>query len=215
VAVHRGRGLPAGRAGARHRADARQRRARRCVRRGATGWRRLRCVVAREPAKRAAVTGVAGPRAPAVSRVVGGRRVAMSLVSLLLNLLWIVFGGLWMGLGWVIAPVVMAVHLCGFAWGPSRVSTPPRPPAAVRLQGGTARRIFRPRRRWHRPAWGDRQHRVAAARRMVAGARPPRHGGPTCRDHRGYPVRLGAPEARRAGAVADREGDRAGADLIS
>jgi Inner membrane component domain len=29
----------------------------------------------------------------------------MSLISLLLNLLWIVFGGLWMALGWVIAAV--------------------------------------------------------------------------------------------------------------
>src|SRR5262245_12079646 len=116
VAVHRARGLPAWRAGPRHCADARQRRARRCVRRGATGWRRLRCVVAGEPAKRAAVTGVAGPRAPAVSRVVVGRRVAMSLISLLLNLLWIVFGGLWMALGWVIAAVVMAITIVGLPW---------------------------------------------------------------------------------------------------
>jgi len=35
-----------------------------------------------------------------VSRVVVDRRVAMSLVSLLLNLLWIVCGGLWRALGW-------------------------------------------------------------------------------------------------------------------
>jgi hypothetical protein len=35
--------------------------------------------------------------------VVLGRGVAMSVISLLLNLLWIVFGGLWMALGWVIA----------------------------------------------------------------------------------------------------------------
>jgi uncharacterized membrane protein YccF (DUF307 family) len=27
----------------------------------------------------------------------------MSVISILLNLLWIVFGGLWMALGWVIA----------------------------------------------------------------------------------------------------------------
>ena len=48
--------------------------------------------------------------------------------------------------------------------------------------------------------------------RMVVGARPPRHGDSARPHHRGHPVRLGAPEARRAGAVADREGDRAGAD---
>src|SRR5262245_46397091 len=116
VAIHRARGLPAWRAGPRHRAHARQRRARRCIRRGATGRRRLRCVVAREPAKRAAVTGVAGPRAPVSVSFVGRRSVAMSLVSLLLNLLWIVCGGLWMALGWVIAAVVMAITIVGLPW---------------------------------------------------------------------------------------------------
>jgi uncharacterized membrane protein YccF (DUF307 family) len=45
-----------------------------------------------------------------------GRSVAMSLVSLLLNLLWIVFGGLWMALGWVIAAVVMAITIVGLPW---------------------------------------------------------------------------------------------------
>jgi uncharacterized membrane protein YccF (DUF307 family) len=82
---------------------------------GAVCRRCLRCAVAREPAKRAAVTGVAGARAPAVSRVVG-RRIAMSIVSLLLNLLWIVFGGLWMALAWVIAAVVMAITIVGLPW---------------------------------------------------------------------------------------------------
>jgi uncharacterized membrane protein YccF (DUF307 family) len=96
--------------------NGRQCSSRRRVRRGATGRRRLRRVVAREPAKRAAVTGVAGPRASAVSRVVIGRRVAMSVISLLLNLLWIVFGGLWMALGWVIAAIVMAITIVGLPW---------------------------------------------------------------------------------------------------
>jgi len=40
----------------------------------------------------------------------------MSLISLLLNLLWIVCGGLWMALGWVIAAVVMAITIVGFPW---------------------------------------------------------------------------------------------------
>ena len=40
----------------------------------------------------------------------------MSIVSLLLNLLWIVFGGLWMALGWVIAAVVMAITIVGLPW---------------------------------------------------------------------------------------------------
>src|SRR5262249_54206521 len=87
-----------------------------CVRRGATGWRRLRCVVAREPAKRAAVTGVAGPRAPAGGRGVVGRRGAKSLISLLLNLLWIVCGGLLVAVGWLVARVGVVVTIIGLPW---------------------------------------------------------------------------------------------------
>jgi uncharacterized membrane protein YccF (DUF307 family) len=40
----------------------------------------------------------------------------MSPFRLLLNLLWIVFGGLWMALGWVIAAVVMAITIIGLPW---------------------------------------------------------------------------------------------------
>ena len=40
----------------------------------------------------------------------------MSLISLLLNLLWIVFGGLWMALGWAIAAVVRAMTIVGLPW---------------------------------------------------------------------------------------------------
>ena len=37
-------------------------------------------------------------------------------LSLLLNLLWIVFGGLWMAAGWMIAAVVMAITIIGLPW---------------------------------------------------------------------------------------------------
>jgi len=37
----------------------------------------------------------------------------MSGISFLLNLLWIVFGGLWMAIGWVIAGVIMAITIIG------------------------------------------------------------------------------------------------------
>ena len=40
----------------------------------------------------------------------------MSALSLLLNLLWIVFGGLWMAVGWVIAAVLMAITIVGLPW---------------------------------------------------------------------------------------------------
>ena len=37
-------------------------------------------------------------------------------MSLLLNLLWIVFGGLWMAAGWLLAAVIMAITIVGFPW---------------------------------------------------------------------------------------------------
>jgi uncharacterized membrane protein YccF (DUF307 family) len=60
-----------------------------------------------------------------VSRVVVGRRVAMSVISLLLNLLWIVFGGLWMAFGWVIAAIVMAITIIGLPWARAAFSIAP------------------------------------------------------------------------------------------
>src|ERR1043166_4615997 len=41
---------------------------------------------------------------------------AMSPIALLLNLLWIVFGGLWMAVGWVFAAVIMAITIIGIPW---------------------------------------------------------------------------------------------------
>ena len=40
----------------------------------------------------------------------------MSPLSLLLNILWIVFGGLWMAVGWIVAAVVMAITIIGLPW---------------------------------------------------------------------------------------------------
>ncbi len=40
----------------------------------------------------------------------------MSPIAFLLNLLWIVFGGLWMAVGWVIAAVIMAITIIGIPW---------------------------------------------------------------------------------------------------
>lgn len=37
-------------------------------------------------------------------------------MSLLLNILWIVFGGAWMAFGWLIASVIMAVTIIGLPW---------------------------------------------------------------------------------------------------
>ena len=40
----------------------------------------------------------------------------MSPVSLLLNIFWIVIGGAWMALGWVVAAVIMAITIIGLPW---------------------------------------------------------------------------------------------------
>jgi len=40
----------------------------------------------------------------------------MSPVSLLLNILWIVLGGFWMAVGWMIAAVLMAITIVGIPW---------------------------------------------------------------------------------------------------
>lgn len=37
-------------------------------------------------------------------------------MSLLLNVLWIVFGGLWMAAGWLLAAVIMALTIVGIPW---------------------------------------------------------------------------------------------------
>jgi uncharacterized membrane protein YccF (DUF307 family) len=40
----------------------------------------------------------------------------MTLLSFLLNVLWILTGGLWMALGWLIAAVIMAITIIGLPW---------------------------------------------------------------------------------------------------
>ena len=40
----------------------------------------------------------------------------MSAMSLLLNVLWIVFGGLPMAVGWLIAALIMAITIIGIPW---------------------------------------------------------------------------------------------------
>jgi uncharacterized membrane protein YccF (DUF307 family) len=48
--------------------------------------------------------------------VLDSRKKLMSAFSLLLNLLWIAFGGLWMAVGWAIAAVIMAITIIGLPW---------------------------------------------------------------------------------------------------
>ncbi len=40
----------------------------------------------------------------------------MSLLRLLLNLLWIITGGAWMALAWLVAAVIMVITIIGIPW---------------------------------------------------------------------------------------------------
>lgn len=46
----------------------------------------------------------------------------MSPFALLLNVLWIVFGGIWMAAGWVVAAVVLAITIVGLPWARSALT---------------------------------------------------------------------------------------------
>jgi uncharacterized membrane protein YccF (DUF307 family) len=46
----------------------------------------------------------------------------MPVMSLFLNVLWIVFGGLWMAIGWLIAAVIMAITIIGLPWARAAVN---------------------------------------------------------------------------------------------
>src|SRR6266567_229836 len=40
----------------------------------------------------------------------------MPVVSFLLNVLWVVTGGVWMALAWILAAVLMAITIVGLPW---------------------------------------------------------------------------------------------------
>ncbi|MBX6367402.1 MAG: YccF domain-containing protein [Rhodospirillales bacterium] len=46
----------------------------------------------------------------------------MSLLSFLFNLLWVVTGGIWMALGWVLAAILMAITIVGLPWARSALT---------------------------------------------------------------------------------------------
>lgn len=46
----------------------------------------------------------------------------MSVLSLLLNVLWIVTGGVWMAAAWLLAAVIMAITIIGLPWARAAVN---------------------------------------------------------------------------------------------
>ena len=46
----------------------------------------------------------------------------MPLVTLLLNVLWLVFGGIWMAAAWLVAAIIMALTIIGLPWARSALT---------------------------------------------------------------------------------------------
>jgi hypothetical protein len=117
----------------------------------------------------------------------------------LLNLIWLLLCGIWLAIGYLFAGVVCCILIITIPFGLAsfRIANFAIWPSGRQL-------VRRP------DAIGvhDRQHHLVRLRRLVAGARPSRHRGRTRRHDRGHPVRLGSPQARRARALADRQGHR-------
>jgi uncharacterized membrane protein YccF (DUF307 family) len=62
--------------------------------------------------------GFAGRDCPDQRIAMGEERqgAGMSPLSIVLNVLWILTGGVWMALGWLIATVIMAITIIGLPW---------------------------------------------------------------------------------------------------
>ena len=59
----------------------------------------------------------------------------MQPVSIFLNILWLLLGGVWMAAGWVVAAIIMAITIIGLPWARAAFNIavytePPGGPAA-------------------------------------------------------------------------------------
>ena len=134
----------------------------------------------------------------------------MSPVSLLLNILWIVLGGAWMAFGWLVAAIVMAITIIGIPWARAAFNI-----AAYTLFPFGFRAVSRDAYTGQEDIGtgplgviGNIIWLVLAGWWLALGAC--RHGGRAGRDHHRDSLCLGAPQARRHRAVADRQDHRAG-----
>src|SRR3954464_14191722 len=51
-----------------------------------------------------------------------GQEGRMPLVTLLLNVLWLVFGGVWMAAAWLVAAIIIALTIIGLPWARSALT---------------------------------------------------------------------------------------------
>ena len=133
---------------------------------------------------------------------------------LFLNVLWILFGGLWMAIGWIVAAVIMAITIIGLPWARAafniaaytllpfgqravrRDSLTGQPDIGTGPLGLIGNLIWLVLAGWWL-ALGHHRDRDRAGRH-----------------HHRPPLRLGASEAGRHRALADRQGDRAGLEPV-
>ena len=132
----------------------------------------------------------------------------MSAFSFLLNVLWIIFGGLWMAVAWFVAAIIMAITIIGLPWtraafnigvytllpfGQTAIS---RAEYSGTEDLGTGLLGFLG------------QSHLADPCRLVAGVRSPHHCNFACHYVGRNSLRLGAFETRRHSALAYREDHR-------
>ena len=129
----------------------------------------------------------------------------MSPMSLLLNLLWIIFGGLWMAVGWIVAAVIMAITIIGLPWARAAFNI-----ASYTLLPFGRKAVSRAEHLGTHDIGtgpfgllGNIVWLVLAGWWLALG-----HLLTACGRAYRHPVRLGALQARRHRAVADRQDDR-------
>ena len=116
----------------------------------------------------------------------------MPLIRLLLNVLWIVTGGVWMAALWLLAACIMVITIVGIPWARAAFNIAlytflPFGQTAVNRAEYTGARGYR-----DRPARHARQSDLAGSRRLVARPRPPCHRSRLGDHPHRHTVRMGA-----------------------
>ena len=125
-------------------------------------------------------------------------------MSLLLNVLWIVSGGLWMAVGWCIAAVLMAITIVALPWTRAAFNI-----AAYTLlpfgQKAVSRAEYYGTDDLGTGPLGFLGNVVVGARRLVVGTRAYHHSNSSRRHYYRNSICVGTFEARRNSALAHRK----------